>query len=174
MRFIFFTKTNWEETPRLRHQLAILLSSRGHTVVFFQRPSGPGLGAVGSPKATQEGIELIRTRQLIHHQLRCIAPLPTLNALYEARQIRGRVQGSLAQDDVIVNFNYDYYFLRTIFPKHSIISIFNDDFVAGARLSRRQALLAVSRTARSSTCPMSPRARVEERISCIGVTSMDG
>ncbi|MEO0579910.1 MAG: hypothetical protein AAFZ58_14575, partial [Pseudomonadota bacterium] len=38
MRFIFLTRTNWNEPPRIRHQLAELLVSEGHDVVFFQKP----------------------------------------------------------------------------------------------------------------------------------------
>ncbi len=37
-RFIFFTKTMYDETPRIRHQLADLLTSYGHEVVFYQKP----------------------------------------------------------------------------------------------------------------------------------------
>jgi hypothetical protein len=36
----------------------------------------------------------------------------------------------------IINFNYDYYFLRDLFPKNKIITVINDDFVAQAKLNR--------------------------------------
>ena len=34
---------------------------------------------------------------------------------------------------MIINFNYDYYFLRDIFPQIPIITLLNDDFVGLAK-----------------------------------------
>ena len=34
----------------------------------------------------------------------------------------------ISSEDIIVNFNYDYYFLRDLFPENNIITIINDDF----------------------------------------------
>ena len=34
---VIFTKTLWNEPPRLRHQLSKMLSSYGHTITFFEK-----------------------------------------------------------------------------------------------------------------------------------------
>jgi hypothetical protein len=53
-----------------------------------------------------------------------------------------------AKGDVIVNFNYDYYFLSTLFPSSLIIHIVNDDFLIDAiRPNRKSAARLQSRTA---------------------------
>ena len=38
MRFIFLTKTKWSEPPRIRHQLARMLSNAGYEIIFFEKP----------------------------------------------------------------------------------------------------------------------------------------
>lgn len=128
MRFVFFTKTEWTEAPRLRHQLARLLADAGHDVAFFQLPSFPWQASASGVSGHQR-IALHRYRQLIHHKLRVHSLLHRLNRAYERRQI-GAFSSMLdiRPDDVIVNFNYDYYFLRDLFPGQKIVTIINDDF----------------------------------------------
>jgi hypothetical protein len=149
MRFILFTKTNWDEAPRLRHQVAELLASHGHAVVFFQRPWDLGRRRPATKEDAPAGIRLQRTRQLLHHQLRVAPLLAGANALYET----GRIHEALRGEDpptAIINFNYDYFFLRDAFPGVPIVSVFNDDFIDGARLSRKQAERAVRLTSTRS------------------------
>ena len=35
--FYIFSKTNWEEMPRLRHQIARMLAKKGHKIFFFSK-----------------------------------------------------------------------------------------------------------------------------------------
>jgi hypothetical protein len=126
MRFIFFTKTDWSESPRLRHQLAYLLKNAGHDVIFFQRPHYPGnknstgLLSVGN-------ISIFRSHQLLHHKLRLHPVFHKANAIYEKWQISAILDDlKITDSDVIVNFNYDYYFLRELLPKNQLITIIND------------------------------------------------
>lgn len=135
MKFIFFTKTMYSETPRIRHQLADLLVSYGHNVVFTQRP----LFFFEDSRNLENyninnKVEIKQTKQLIHHQLRIFRWLVALNSNYETRQILS-VFDNIDQDDIIINFNYDYVFLRRIFKYNKIITMINDDFVAQARFN---------------------------------------
>lgn len=128
MRFIFFTKTNWEEPPRLRHQLAQLLVANGHEVHFFQNPFYPGMFFKRNHSGN-ERIHLYRYWQLIHHKLRLSVALHKFNAIFEKRQIHfWRKVLDIQDQDVIVNFNYEYFFLRDLFRQQRIITIINDDF----------------------------------------------
>lgn len=133
MRFYFFTKTYWDEPPRIRHQLAELLGTRGNEVVFFEtprfllRPPAPP-----SRNPVPANVRLVRTTQLIHHQLRVLPPFAEANAVVERRALRAVVR-EVGSPDVIINFCYDYFFLREVFGQVPLIALMNDDFIAGAR-----------------------------------------
>lgn len=128
MRFVFFTKTDWSEPPRLRHQLAHLLAEAGHEVVFFEKPLF--LWQRQSPKnSSSHPVELVRTRQFIHHKLRLNPILHAINAAWEKYEISRSIQAlGIKNGDIVVNFNYDYYFIRTLFPQSKVITIINDNF----------------------------------------------
>tara|TARA_B100000575_G_C23143104_1_gene665867 strand:- start:6907 stop:7992 length:1086 start_codon:yes stop_codon:yes gene_type:complete len=127
-KFIFFTKTDWNEPPRLRHQLARLLVSYKHKIIFFEKPTTFLFGK--KIKLSKEnGITFIRSKQLIHRLLRIFKMLTYLNTLFELRVLKNRVKNiKILKEDIIVNFNYDYYFLRSLFPENYIVTIINDDF----------------------------------------------
>tara|TARA_B110000977_G_scaffold201050_1_gene293890 strand:+ start:3389 stop:4441 length:1053 start_codon:yes stop_codon:yes gene_type:complete len=121
----------WHEMPRIRHQLARLLCKNQHDVFFVQKPCF----FWERPKCAfkKEGIKFFQFKQLIHHQLRIASILRCFNSLYEIIQIRNCFS-NIDKDTVIINFNYDYYFLKKIFPSNKIITILNDDFVSQCRL----------------------------------------
>jgi hypothetical protein len=145
MKFILFTKTLWTETPRIRHQLARLLVKQGHEVIFFEKNSFLGQ----RHSHAENGIEFRRHPELLHHQLRPLRFLAEMNAKYEQAEIR-RMLGDSA-NAVIVNFCYDYYFLRDIFLENVIISIINDDFIAAAKwFMKSEAGRVTAATARMS------------------------
>ena len=155
-RFLFFTKTRWEELPRLRHQLAHLLRAAGHEVCFVQQPRLPwqaGARATSGPP----GIRLLQHAELLHHKLRFSWPAHEANAHWTTRSIRG-VMAGLRVDaaDIIVNFNYDYYFLRRLYPHNPLITILNDDFISSAPSFVRPSL----RKALRLTCESSDRVLV--------------
>lgn len=134
--FIFFSKTLWNEPPRLRHQLARLLHNAGESVVFTEKPSLPFMKSSISECNSCENLKILKTKQLIHHQLRIFNFLQAVNNKYEISSIKKIVLPHSTSNSVIVNFNYDYGFLREIFPKNKILSIINDDFVAQAKLKK--------------------------------------
>lgn len=130
-RFIFFTKTVWTEAPRIRHQLSRMLSSAGHEVHFFQKPLHFWNRTRVGPRVVENNIFLYQYTELIHHKLRFTDSLTKANGFWVMKQIRNNIVDLAVDEDVvIVNFNYDYVFLRDLFPKIKIITIMNDDFLA--------------------------------------------
>lgn len=128
IRFLFFSKTIWYEPPRIRHQLAKLLADEGHYVEFFELPSYLWQSIIPSD-ASYKRINIYRYRQLIHHKLRVFSFFKNINAEYEKKQIKSICNAiDVNKNDVVVNFNYDYYFIREIFENNKIITIINDDF----------------------------------------------
>lgn len=150
-RFIFLTKTLWQEPPRLRHQLARLLVGAGHEVVFFQKPCYPWQKEPLSP-STEEGIHFHRHQEFIHHKLRHTKLLYHANAAWVKKTIsRTAKELRFNPDDVVVNFNYEYGFLRDIFPRNLLITIINDDFWSSALLGYEKPLKrALELTCKSS------------------------
>ena len=131
--FIFFSKSNWNESPRLRHQMVNLLLATGNKVVFFQKPIFFWQSESKQKSITGNGLEVVTTKQFLHHQLRITAPLRFINGLFEKWSIKRKISSQLRKDAVIVNFNYDYVFLRSIFQHNKIVTVINDDFVAQAK-----------------------------------------
>lgn len=143
--FVVLTHTDWTEAPRLRHQVAQLLLDHGHTVYWFERAAGPlgrrqgaGVASQGGSAATasaRTAPHVVATRRLVHHQLRVAPPLHWANARFLVPQLRRFVQDNqIGPDATIINFNFDYYFLRQVFPQNRIITIINDDFESMSKL----------------------------------------
>jgi hypothetical protein len=132
LRFLFFTKTSWDEPPRLRHQVARLLAAAGHDVVFFERPTFPWQRAL--PARPPEGrIGFRRHQELIHHKLRLNGALRRLNGWWVKRDIRRALADlQIGAGDVVLNYNYDYDFLLELFPNNVLVTLINDDHVARA------------------------------------------
>jgi hypothetical protein len=127
-RFIFFTKTNWDEPPRLRHQLAQLLISHKHQIIFLEKPT-TFLFNQKHKVPEISGIEFFRSRQLIHQKLRLFKFLRFFNEKFELNDIKRTLKNSkITKSDILVNFNYDYYFIRKLYPENKIVTIINDDF----------------------------------------------
>ncbi len=151
MRFIFFTKTDWVEPPRLRHQLARLLADAGHQVVFFEHPIYPW-EKFSHQESGHANINLYRYQQYLHHKLRIHRALHYLNAFFEKKEIlRFIFSLKINKSDIIVNFNYDYFFLRDLFPANKLITIINDNFWSRAIVGYERPLKwAVTMTCRAS------------------------
>ena len=152
-RFIFFTKTLWDEPPRLRHQVARLVADAGHEVVFFEKPVSVG-GSRGRSQRRADRIVSLQHRELLHHRLRVSPVLQRANAEVTIRSIAARLpDGGPRADDRVICFNYDYWFLRRLFPKNEIITVINDDFISIALGGYTRPLL----WALERTCAISQR-----------------
>jgi len=163
-RFVFFTKTAWHEPPRLRHQLAQLLAADGDEVLFAEKP-----GLLERPPATGEvprGIQLFRHRELMHHKIRLGPPLRTVNRWWTEPSIRRAARRfGIGADTVIVNFNYEYFFLRDIFPANPLITVINDDFISRALPLCRETLHHAQRlTCRASDAVITPSEVLQEQL----------
>jgi hypothetical protein len=128
-RFVVLTKTRWTEPPRLRHQVARLLANGGHDVLFVEKPT---IGRPSPARRPAQHVTVVGHRELLHHKLRLTSPLQSLNASVTGRSIVEALRGAdtPVDDAVVVNFNYDYWFLRRIFPRNVIVTVINDDFVS--------------------------------------------
>lgn len=147
-RIFIFTMSNWVEQPRLRHQVAKLLSDAGEDVHFFQ-----GSRYIWKkPKSNedfiaQSNLHVHRALNAIHPQLRVNSIFRFVNNFIEIISIKKIIGGHVNDEDVVINFNYDFYFLRQLFLKNKIITIINDDFVAQAKFLRgRHVRLSLKKT----------------------------
>ena len=104
MIFYLFTKTNWDEPPRIRHQLAHLLIKNNHEVFFFQKPKQNF--STKTKAKSLKGITLLRYSEFLHHQLRPGKYTQIVNGLFCKKNIRKAIK-DLPLPDVIINFNYD-------------------------------------------------------------------
>lgn len=150
-RFIFFTKTHWDEPPRLRHQFADLVAGAGNDVVFFEKPTSTG-GALRPPQQRTERIQTRQHRELMHHKLRLNAALQHANAAVTVPSIASHFRDApITERDFVVSFNYDYWFLRRLFPRNPLVTVINDDFICVALFGYTRPLLwALGRTSAAS------------------------
>jgi len=130
---VIFTKTNWNEAPRIRHQITDLLRKKGKKVIFFQKASQSRFRSTITK--VDDGFYLVDYYELLHHQLKFTSSLVALNNVLLERTISTLLKNF--EVDFIINFNYDYSFLKNIFQKEKIITLINDDFIAQAKNYRK-------------------------------------
>jgi hypothetical protein len=164
--FLLLTHSLWAEPPRLRHQVARLLLDAGHRVRFAER-SQPFLGSRVPSSAAElpPRLELAHTRRLLHHQLRALPMLHRANAAILAPQVARLADGLDRSGLTVVNFNYDYFFVRRALPGQRIVTIINDDFEAMSRLPfRRHITWALRRTCEASDVVLAVSAPLVRRL----------
>ena len=133
MNFYLFSKTNWEEMPRLRHQFARMLAIRGHKIFFFQKPTF--LIGLQPPIKIEKNIYLVRIPELVHHQLKINRPVKFFSDLYFLFRFKSIIK-YIEKPDCVINFNYDFDFLLKTFNSKTIF-IINDDFIEMSRFWMR-------------------------------------
>ena len=157
----FFTKTRWHEPPRIRHQLANLLQEHGHPVLFFQRPT---YNALKLRRSREDGVDLVTHSELLNHQFRVLPFLRSANAAVVSRYIGKVFQGRVPR--AILNFNYEYAFLRDIFPTTRIATVINDDFESQAILPHMSSVIGMEmrKTCSRSDCVLVTAPVLRERL----------
>src|SRR5258705_6459522 len=86
----------------------------------------------------------------IHHQLRPFRFISDA-AHYPVKQHIRKWFHHHTQPDIIINFNYYFYFLKNLFPDIPLCTIINDDFVAQAKPWMKKSIASqVQDTCRSS------------------------
>ena len=141
MRFIFFTKTHWDEPPRIRHQLVYLLEKYADEIIFFEKPNY-FFNRTKSKAVVANKITLLKHKQIFHHKLQINSFIRFINIFYCKKQILKLLNLSKIDNEVIIiNFNYEYFFLKDLFPKNKIITIINDNFWSKAIFNFQKPLL---------------------------------
>jgi hypothetical protein len=169
MRILVNTRTDWRESPRLRHQLARLLADAGHAVTCIQKPACllPPSDPCPAGESDVQGLSLLSPREALHHQLRLLPWLHHFNASLARRDLRQRLATlDQASPELIINFNYDAFWLRSLFADQPILTIINDDFEALGRLPvRRHLTWALKRTCAMSTRVLVVSEPIRQRLS---------
>ncbi len=165
--YVVVTNTRWSEAPRIRHQVTHLLLSSGSRVLFVERSES--IGSAELPAASQPvpGLTLVRTRQLLHHQLRVLPAIHRLDAAFVVPQLREAVtRWSAGRPFGIVNFRHDGWYIRDAFPGRRITTIIHDDFEAQSRLpTSRHIRWTLERTCASSDRVLAVSEPLCERLS---------
>lgn len=157
MKILILTRSLWDEPPRLRHQVASLLLENGHYVYFSERPflwfqHGQ---SQSYPHKISNQLQLIRPWEVIHHQLRVLSIFHYINSLTARKSLQKQLRLVYKDDDndidLIINFNYDAFWLKKAFPKIPVYTIINDDFEALSRLPFKGHISwVIEKTCRSS------------------------
>jgi hypothetical protein len=158
MKILVFTRSFINEPPRLRHQVAQLLLNAGHDIVFSEKPKLLPDYLRFDKKLDlkiQHQLKLIRPTEIIHHQLRIIPFLHYLNTYFIRQSLKKKIcivsPKFTWYPDLVINFNYDAYWLKTLFSDVPVSTIINDDFESLSRLPFKHHISwALRRTCESS------------------------
>ena len=120
-----------------------MLLAQDHSVHFFQKRR---LGRRAQTHRESDRLWLHTSGHIIHHQLKSLHGLNAIDA-YFLKRVIGKQLGP-HKIDVVLNFCYDFYFLRDLFPNIPIIHIVNDDYISAAiRTHKRSARQLLHRSA---------------------------
>ncbi len=142
---IVFSRTAWSEPPRIRHQITNMLLDLGYEIFYvetlFHQKKTKNINLGPNHK-------IVVIRELFHHQLKICSLLSFLNKMFIKMQIASLRKVSV---ELIINFNYDFYYLNEIFPKSNLITILNDDFVSMAKpWMKKESTRLLKKTCQSS------------------------
>ena len=127
-RVLILTKTNWSEPPRIRHQITRLLKEKGYEICFVEKNTYKSLFI---KKRKEEGMTFYSHSELIHHQLRYFPIIQFFNNLVVKFYLKKIIKE--VEFDFIMNFNYEYSFLKELVPSKKVITMMEDDFEAQAK-----------------------------------------
>lgn len=127
-KLLILTKTNWNEPPRIRHQITRLFKDKGYHITYVEKNAYRNFFI---RHRTEEGIDFFSHAELIHHQLRYHPIIQWANNLvvkFYLIKIMRQVKF-----DLIFNFCYDYSFLKQLSPGKKVITMIEDDFESQAK-----------------------------------------
>ncbi|PXF63034.1 hypothetical protein DL796_06160 [Kangiella spongicola] len=107
-----------------------MMLEQGHEVVFFEKPTNNLLSTL-KLRRVSEKLTLGVYPELLHHQLKLFGFLRFINAKFVKSKLKTYLRNN--RFDLVINFNYDYYFLTSLIDKEKFITIINDDFIAQAK-----------------------------------------
>ena len=129
---LLITKTNWSEPPRLRHQVAKLLIDKGFKVLFIEKNT---YKSIFLKQRKEDNIHFFSHSEFIHHQLRYLPVIQSINNYIEIKYLK-KIEKT-QPFDLIINFCYDYHFLKNLFPEKKVVTIINDDFEEQAKFGMK-------------------------------------
>ncbi|USD26667.1 hypothetical protein [Flagellimonas marinaquae] len=145
-KVLILTKTNWDEPPRIRHQVTRMLKKHGYQITFIEKCSYKSFLV---KERMEEGITFYSHPELIHHQLRQSRFIQRANNALVKFYLKKIIHN--LEFDFVINFCYDYSFLPQLAGNKKIITIINDDFEAQAKLGmEKQIRLQTQATCMSS------------------------
>jgi hypothetical protein len=131
-KVLILTKTNWNEPPRIRHQITNLLKAKGYQITYVEKNT---YRSILIRKRSEEGILFFSHAELIHHQLRYHKIIQWANnqvVKFYLKKIIRQVEFGF-----ILNFCYDYSFIRQLEPEKRIITMIEDDFESQAKFGMK-------------------------------------
>jgi hypothetical protein len=134
-RILILTKTNWNEAPRIRHQITRLLRSKGFEITFLEKNTYKSFFI---RKRKEEGIQFYSHPELIHHQLRYFSIIQWANNFVVQFYLKKILR--YISFDLVFNFCYDYSFLRKLVGNKKIITMIEDDFESQAKFGMAHAI----------------------------------
>ena len=135
MKVLLITKTYWSEPPRIRHQLTKLLMKHNYEVTFIEKCNYYSLRI---KKRTEDGILFFSHAELIHHQLRYFRFIQKANS-WVIKQYLKNILNKI-EFDLVINFSYDYSFLKELIGNKPVITVIEDDFESQAKFAMRRAI----------------------------------
>ena len=133
MVFILVTNTDWNEVPRIRHQIAYLLAQNGHRVIFFQRRRNLNYKFDHSSFAFRKNISIFSLPLRLHPKLRLpgfISLLSYLDSLYIYFFLFVRFRSLSHENFVFINFCQENFHLPSFFSASKHILFVHDHFPA--------------------------------------------
>lgn len=127
-KVLILTKTNWNEPPRIRHQITNLLKSKGYQITYVEKNAYKNIFI---RKRWDDGIQFFAHAELIHHQLRFYKVIQWANNAVVRFYLKKIM--CLVDFDFILNFCYDYSFLKQLSHGKKIITMIEDDFESQAK-----------------------------------------
>lgn len=121
-KLLIITMTPWSEAPRLRHQVTNLLKDNGYAITYIEHTKK----GFSIKKRKEEGISFLNIPYPIPYELLPNKQLVSINYAFIKRKMKLLLE--FDSFDAVINFNYNFPYLRDLFPKKKIITIINDNF----------------------------------------------
>lgn len=145
-KVLIITRTNWSEAPRIRHQITRLLLSKGFEITYIEKNAYSNLFI---RRRKEEGIKFYSHAELLHHQLRYTRLIQDSNNFVVKWYLRKILKE--VEFDFILNFCYEYSFLKALVSGKKVITVIEDDFESQAKFGMRKAIRTqVARTCKNS------------------------
>ena len=132
MNFLLITNTDWNEVPRIRHQISFLLRDNKIKVYFFERKKDNDFSRSNIKHNKGDLIKTINLYFRIHPKLRVQYLSWVLSYLDSLRIKLFTLRNNILDDEdlYIVNFCQELFHLAHFFPKSNHSLFIHDDFVS--------------------------------------------